>query len=526
MIHKIKFDLPTFFLPLSMIKLVCPQSNRVQKGKLMANSSYVDDFIKEINKSLSGHNRLPKTKGEFSELLDKFHKVLLENRELNLALDYSVDSIHISDGEGNILRVNTAFENYTGQKRQDIIGRNVNEMVTSKIYEPSIVKLVLKERRKLTMLQKAFSNGEETSAITTSTPIFNEDGSIFMVVSNARPVAELKLLHDFFNEQSRQLNATSKLDEFQYSGSRMKDLYEMSEYVAKVESSIFISGESGTGKSLLARFIHQSSNRSQGPFIEVNCAAIPENLMESEFFGYATGAFTGAKAGGKPGLVELADGGTLFLDEIGDMPLNLQSKLLQVIQNKTITRVGGERPIQVDLRIISATNQDLPSAIKNGSFRSDLYYRLNVVPLEIPPLRDHKEDIIPLANFFVDKFNKKYDKSVLLSQSVLDHFIEFDWPGNVRELENLIERLIVINHTGLVTSENLPENFRAIRSADGGSTNGISSSPSLKGALEELEKHLILQAYERLGSSYQVAEYFNISQASANRRIRKYLQGH
>ena len=223
----------------------------------------------------------------------------------------------------------------------------------------------------------------------------------------------------------------------------MEDTIKLSLRIAAVNTTVLILGESGVGKGLIARFIHENSLRNKGPFIKINCGSIPESLLESELFGYETGAFTGAKREGKPGLVELAHKGTLLLDEIADLPLNLQVKLLQVIQERELTRIGGTKPIRIDIRIIASTNKDIRKMVKQGEFREDLYYRLNVIPITIPPLRERKEDIELLIDFFISHYNKKHNKSISLQEDVIEALLQYCWPGNVRELENLMERLVV-----------------------------------------------------------------------------------
>ncbi len=229
--------------------------------------------------------------------------------------------------------------------------------------------------------------------------------------------------------------------------------------ISKSDSTVLITGESGTGKELVARLIHEQSPRAIKPFIPVNCAAIPSELLESELFGHEKGAFTGAVYS-RPGRFELANEGTIFLDEIGDMPINLQVKILRVIQERSFEKIGSTKPINVNVRIIAATNKNLEHAVKDGKFREDLYWRLNVVPLTIPPLRERKEDIPILCDYFIDKFSTKFGYKLVLNREVLDLFTEYDWPGNVRELENLIERFYVFSDNGVVKIEDIPEKIR------------------------------------------------------------------
>lgn len=241
---------------------------------------------------------------------------------------------------------------------------------------------------------------------------------------------------------------------------KIREIYKTIEQVSSTATTILITGETGTGKELIAHAIHQGSPRRDNAYIKINCGAIAESLIESELFGYEKGAFTGA-ASAKPGKFELADEGTIFLDEIGELPKDMQVKLLQVLQDQTFERVGGIRTIKVDVRIITATNRDLLKEIKEGNFREDLYYRLNVVPIKMPPLRERKEDIAPLAYYFLERFNTKLNKNIKgIDQRVLDCFKNYSWPGNVRELENLIERIILLTDGESISLSDIPEEIK------------------------------------------------------------------
>ncbi|WP_312648241.1 sigma-54 interaction domain-containing protein [Aminipila sp.] len=455
-------------------------------------------------------------------IISEIEKIKQENYELNAFIEESADSIHIADGNGVTLRVNQVFEKAAGLTRDKIIGKNVS-LLEGTAYYPSIAKIAIKEKRKLTMLQWS-STG--VNAIVTSTPIFNEKGRITRVVTNGRLVKELVLLNEYFNnlKNNRELKPEAEQSEFIYKNRAMQDLMNLVEHIAMVESGIIITGESGTGKSRIAKYIHHQSPRCKQRFVEINCAAIPESLMESELFGYEMGAFTGAKKGGKQGLIELANKGTLFLDEIGDMPLSMQSKLLQVIQNRQITRVGGETPRQIDVQIISATHKNLENMIKEGTFRLDLYYRLNVVQIHIPALRERFEDIPPLIEYFIKKFNQKYEKSIIISNEVINIMGSYEWPGNIRQLENFVEKLVIMNQTGLVTMEDLSLTELVEHKGKEKPVSFNQIGP-LKEALEETEKQLILNAYQSLNSSYKVAKALNISQSAAHRKIQKYWKG-
>ena len=456
---------------------------------------------------------------------DRIYSALLratKERELFLtALDNAVDSFHLADGKGNILFVNKTFADRSHMAREDVIGKNVADMP----YKPSGVLLAIKEKRRLSFMQ----HGVGGDAIATTVPVLDEDGEVRLCVSNARFINELELLSRYYTTQRGKggdapAPGISTTPELSSSDESMQKLYDFAKQIAAADSGVLITGETGTGKSVLAKYIHENSPRSKKKFVELNCAAIPESLIESELFGYETGAFTGAQKGGKPGLFEVADGGTLFLDEIGDMPLQLQPKLLHALQNKTITRVGGTRQIPVNVRIITATNKNLENLVKEGLFRNDLYYRINIVPISIPPLRERKSDITPLINSFVDRFNKHYNQSAAIDDGAMKLLNLYKWPGNIRELENMIERLLVTNKSGIITEWDLPNNIRIMTDSDDDSGIHVSKLMSLKDALEAVEGELVRMAFKDGASTYDVARKLKISQSGASRKYLKYVK--
>lgn len=287
--------------------------------------------------------------------------------------------------------------------------------------------------------------------------------------------------------------------------------------VSDVPSGILLYGETGVGKEVIANLIHQCNNEKDTPFIKLNCGAIPENLIESELFGYEKGAYTGANIKGKTGFIQLAHKGVLFLDEIGELPLSSQVKLLRVLQEKKIVKLGGTQEIDVDVQVIAATNRDLSVEIKKGNFRSDLYYRLNVIPISIPPLRERKEDIIPLITYFNDKFNKQYDRNHHFSAKALDLLKAYDWPGNVRELQNVIERLIVTAETQTIGEKDLPisvnRNQNPIQ---------VNSIIPLKIAIETTERRLLELASSKYSTTVEISKALSIDQSTVSRKLKKY----
>jgi transcriptional regulator with PAS, ATPase and Fis domain len=299
----------------------------------------------------------------------------------------------------------------------------------------------------------------------------------------------------------------------------MKKVILTARKAAEVDVNIVLLGESGVGKSHLARLIHQTSPRKQGPFIEVNCGAIPESLFEAEFFGYEAGAFTGAHRNGKVGLAELAEGGTLFLDEISELSLLNQVKLLKFIQEKQFYRVGGTKLRKVDCRLIAATNQDLKTAVENKAFREDLYFRLNVVPISIPPLCDRKEDILPLIDYYLQFFMKKYNCTKKLDGAVIQRLIYHEWKGNVRELINLLEQLVVMSPSPLITYEDLPPIFRTKRDQTPAMDE---DNLTLAEILAKVEKRILIKAKQQHKTTAKIAKAIGISQPSVVRKLKKY----
>lgn len=288
--------------------------------------------------------------------------------------------------------------------------------------------------------------------------------------------------------------------------------------IAPFDATVLLTGESGVGKNRFAGMIHGFSERREAPLIVINCGAIPENLLESELFGYEKGAFTGANLRGKAGLIETAHRGTLFLDEIGDLPLSMQVKLLKVIQEKKITRVGGISEKDVDFRLIAATNKDLLSLVESGGFRKDLFYRLNVVSITIPPIRKRREDIPDLIHYFAARYNEKYGKDHSFSETAVERMKRYPWPGNVRELENVVEGAILIADHPVITEDMLPPDIRSETAAERYDTEGR----TLKQILEGVEREIVLEAYERYGTTIKTAEALGISQASVSLKLNKY----
>jgi transcriptional regulator with PAS, ATPase and Fis domain len=358
--------------------------------------------------------------------------------------------------------------------------------------------------------------------MTRAIPILNDSGEIELVVITSTETQTYKMVKAI--EEDTEIRTTREDDETPEmitNSGKIKRILIFCRKVAPTDSTILIQGESGTGKGVLAHFIQQISKRKSEPFLTINCAAIPEDLLESELFGYSKGAFTGANKTGKPGLIEVADGGTVFLDEVGEIPLALQAKILQVIQDKQFIPIGSSEMKKVDVRIIAATNQNLIEMINNKLFREDLFYRLNVIDVQLPPLRERKEDIIPLTYNFLYKFNKKYNENKVISEDCLNTLIHYSWPGNVRQLENLIERLVVISDSVIQVAD-LPDMITENLELE--QVTQIALPTSFDKAVDETKRILIRKSYQTYKSSRKVASDLDISQTKASKLIRQYCK--
>lgn len=452
----------------------------------------------------------------------------MKTREFNFFCKNLFDKLPVPvdflDKDGRIVYINRCFLEFLGLNEDDVLGRVVTEVEpTSKFLE------TLKYRQAEVAKRHVFSNGKE--AIVHRIPIIDEKDNLiggfgmllFDDYEKLKQVTEQiekihKELNLYKNEIAKMNRAKYSLDDIIGESKPMKQAKSKVKKLARVNSNILIIGESGVGKELFAHAIHNESERNEFPFVSINCSAIPENLLEAEFFGYEDGAFTGARKGGNIGKFELANGGTIFLDEIGDMPLYMQAKLLRVLQEKEVVRIGSNKVVKLDVRVICATHKNLEQLVDEGKFREDLYYRLNVLSLDIPPLRQRREDIPLLVQRFVEKFYKETGLYREIPEEVMNILCNYDWPGNIRELKNIVERICVNADDTEVTVNDLPasilnKTFRIEHKKNQG----------LREIMESIEKEIIISTLKECNNNKSLAaSKLNIPRASLYRKIEEY----
>jgi len=453
--------------------------------------------------------------------------------ELEGIMHASNDNIVMTDGEGKVIRVSSNCTSIYGKEEDELVGKTVFELEKDRTFSPSVTAVVLNEKKEVQVMQRT-PTGKVVMA--TGIPLFNKKRDIVRIISFSHDLTEIQLLKEDYEElRAKMIRYESEIEELREQEKRtnviiksktMIQIRELVERVAKSDANVVLLGESGVGKNVFAKALHEESERNQKKVIEVNCGAIPEPLFESELFGYEPGSFTGASKSGKKGMIELADQGTLFLDEIAELPLSIQVKLLKVLQEKKVTPIGGSEAKEVDFRLITATNQDLEALVKQGKFREDLFYRLNVIPITIPPLRERKDDIYKLAQHYLTIFNEKYHTNKFFHTKAMNAMQQYDWPGNVRELENLIERLVVTTDTNMIFASNLPfvnqMDASELPKQEWQLESFEEQGLTLQEVLEAVEKNWLIRASKQYKTTYEMAEYLGLSQSTVVRRLKKY----
>jgi len=430
------------------------------------------------------------------------------NQELlEIVFDNVANGIYIVDGKGVTIRVNKTFEEMSGISNEELVGRSLYDLVGPDNYFSGSASILVIEKK--IPVTATYSTRTGRKLLVKGRPIFDKKGAIRYIINTIwdLTVVQYSKKIDADTARTQMLNE----DDIVTCSQNMTDLIDLALRVAGTDSTILLTGESGVGKSLLAKVIHRASERKHKPLLQINCAAIPESLLEAELFGYEPGAFTGADRKGKAGLFEQADGGTIFLDEITEIPLHLQSKLLGVIQDKAFRKIGSRGEKSVDVRIIAATNRDLAAQVALGRFREDLYYRLNVVPVQIPPLRERREDIPLLIRYFTDHYNRRYNSYKRFADKLIEEMAALPWKGNIRELENVVERMIVTSTVSEITSLG---QYGDKTHSDGG------ESKTLIDLLHDYEDTLLIQAQKEYGSTRKIAVNLGLSQATVARKLK------
>ena len=453
-------------------------------------------------------------KCDFKEVADKFY-----------------DGIFIADGDGKILYINKAYLDMTGLREKEIIDKNVEDLIKKGIFHNAVTLEVIKHKKVINSIGKAKNSVE---MLITGKPIFSDSGKLERVLVTQRNNSKLielqkelemsqkkfTIAKDITRKKKQEIEHLIKQQlntNFIGISKEMKEVEELIKKAAPLDVTVLITGESGVGKEVVANEIFRNSKRYKASFIKVNCAAIPENLLEAELFGYEKGAFTGATTT-KLGLFELADQGTLLLYEIGDMSLALQVKLLRAIQQKQIIRIGGTKIIDLNVRIIAATNANLKELVKESRFREDLYYRINIFPINILPLRLRTNDIIKLTEHFWEIYNDKYNKKVILEEEAISMLKKYSWSGNIRELQNIIERIVIISEINASIGAEEIANLLMIQKD---TTISVEGKNGLKEIVENVERELIKKTLKEVGSTRKAAKILKISQSTVVKKLKK-----
>ena len=457
------------------------------------------------------------------DMRTKLWESILANREWERVVESSLDGIFLADGTGTALYANKAYKDISGLAREEIEGVHLREFLRRGYVDRAGSLMVLSTRQPITIESHFKRTGK--SALVTCNPLLGPNGEVSLTVSNVRDLTEINQLKKqtekrdtLINLYRSELGQLETAQEIVAQDPNTLRLLHMARQLAKVDSTVLITGETGAGKEVIAKYIHDNSLRSHKYFIRINCSAIAENLFESELFGYEKGAFTGARSEGKMGLFEVADKGTIFLDEIGELPQHLQAKLLRVLQEKEFTRVGGVTPVKSDVRILAATNRDLQKMVADKTFREDLYYRLNVLPMHMPPLRERPGDILPLAELFIQKMNRKYGYEKRLSAAAQEQMLAYPWPGNVRELRNVVERAAILSAGDEVEVTGI----LAVTPEVSARLNELPTD--LTDYMKRLEYRYMKQAYDAHGSVRAAAQALGMKRSTFSEKFQLYTR--
>ena len=458
------------------------------------------------------------------------------SRELDAIIDASTDGLWICDGDANVLRLNPASERINKVRASEVVGRNMRQLLAEGFIDRSVTLEVIESGQKVDLLQRTRGNKK---LMISGIPVLDEQGRVVRVVVTEQDITEVDLLRRQLEEQGAiQEHFRHQMLEMQLSSLDSNPIVAESPAFIKVlkqalrvslvDSTVLILGESGTGKGVVADLVHKYSARSGMPILKLNCGAIPESLVESELFGYEKNSFTGASQTGKPGHIELAHQGILFLDEIGELPLSAQVKLLRFLEDGQVYRVGATRSKKVDVRVLCATNRDIDAMVASGQFRRDLFYRLNVIPLRIPPLRERRDCILPLLQHYIDHFAKKHQREVhfRFSCGAVEALLAYRYPGNIRELRNICERLAVMIDGPQIELEDLPKEVRGeaftLGTAFGESGKG---QMTLQEIMADMERRVLIEAKQRFQTQEKIARALGVNQSTIARKLRRHAVG-
>ena len=472
--------------------------------------------------------------GQFELSVRKLESYQRLNRELAAIFDASSDGLWVCDHEGKVININKASAQLNGIKAEEIIGQHIGDLVARGLFDRSVTLEVIETRRQVSIMQ--FVKRTNRYLLATGTPVFDDQGQLHIIVVNERDMTQLNVIRqeleqtqmvtEKMRDELTELRLMALKDQAIIAESKeMRGVLTAALKLARLDASnILLLGESGTGKGLMARFIHMNGSRRKKPFIPINCAALPESLLEAELFGYERGAFTGAREQGKAGLFELAHEGTLFLDEIGDLPLPLQAKLLKYLDDHEILRLGGVKARTIDCSIIAATNRDIEGLVKRRQFREDLYFRLNAFTLRIPALRSRPEDIFELIRFYLQRYSRTYRTQRKLMPETLEKLQNYAFPGNVRELKNLIKRAVVMGESEMLDGF-LNRSLEAVHASGNSDRFAPSGRTSLTDEVKAYEKQLFQSAIRQCRTTRELSSALGISQPTVVRKMKKYGLG-
>jgi len=533
----IKSDIQHIFPDAAKLFDECRQTGEVRMGNYLARNHQrlvIDTTPIRINGKIKGVTAALHRLENFNDVLCYSDGYLRISKQLEAIFKGSSDGLWVHDRHGIIININTVSEMINGIRAKDVIGKHIDDLITEGLFEGVVTPEILRTKRQFSTM--SYIKKTQKKVLVTGTPILDEDGNVSLIVSNERDLTHWNAVKEDL-ERSRKVAEKYK-DEFEAlsllkSGKadivaesrEMKQVLSIGMKLARMgASNILIQGESGTGKGLLAKFIHDKGKRNSKPFIQINCAALPESLLEAELFGYEKGAFTGAREQGKIGLFELAHEGTLFLDEIGDLPLSVQAKLLKYLDDQEILPLGGLQRKKVDCCVIAATNQDLARLTEQDRFRKDLYFRLNTFMIPIPPLRHRPIDIVKMTEYFVETYNKEYQVQRRISPESMRKLQSYEFPGNVRELQNIIKNAVVLSEKDSL-DDIFADNIGSGHKMNAGEDRGISDMRypmRLEDRIKHMEKEILSDALARFRSTRKIARNLGTSQSSVMRKIKRY----